>query len=1405
MPAFIIIKTYGSGKIKSFVTDGGNGVYKVGIDIGSVSINFVVIDEMRRIVRSSYVRHMGRPMEVARDLLSDADKGFEIDFVAATGTGGKTLAPLIGAAFVNEIVAITKGFDYLNPHVRTVVDIGGEDSKLIIFESGGKDNRLKLKDFSMNALCAAGTGSFLDQQASRLRFTIEEFSEVALKSKNPPRIAGRCTVFAKSDMIHLQQIATPDYEIVAGLCYALARNFKGNIAKGKDVMSPVAFVGGVAANSGMRRAIMEVFLLQDSQFFVPEHFTSMGAIGAVYTVLDEPDLRQQFAGLENIERRLTEKNIRESHDPLTSSKRNLNISYALREIEEKTLGYLGVDVGSISTNLVIIDEDRNVIAKRYLMTEGRPLEAVKKGLAEIGEEVEGKVEILGAGTTGSGRYLTADFIGADIVRNEITAQAEAAININPQVDTIFEIGGQDSKYISVDNGVIVDFEMNKACAAGTGSFLEEQAERLGISIKDDFGNLALSARRPVKMGERCTVFIESDLVHYQQRGARTDDLVSGLSYSIVTNYLNKVVGDRRVADNIFFQGGTAFNKGVVAAFEQVLNKPVVVPPHHDVTGAIGVAILAMKEKTWGKSGFKGFDLSKRQYEIDTFECKGCENLCEIRKVTVEKEPPLFYGSRCEKYDVVRKTERRQIEDLVKFREDLLNTIYDKQVQGEVIGIPKLLNMTEYLPLWKAFFSELGFSVVLSDMTNKKIIREGVETIIVESCFPVKLAHGHVLNLINKGVKRIFMPSVINFKKTSKSAPNSFACPYAQSLPYTVRASVDFAKHDVTLECPVIYFGEGKERALKNLLLYGEKLGKSKRQIVRALDLALEVQETFYRRIRERGLQFLSNAGKDERIIVIIGRPYNSLDPGANLNIHKKLMDLGVSPIPIDMIPLTDDVEPDAALEHMYWGYGQKILRAAKFLRNNANHYGVYVTNFGCGPDSFITHSFRRTMGDKPFLQLEIDEHSADAGIITRLEAFLDSIKNAKPQHEPGIDRKPPIVLMSNNRKIYIPYMSDHSIAIAGAFRACGVEAHVFPESDEETVFCGRKHTTGRECYPCILTTGDMLKLVRTEDPDKLAFFMPSGGGPCRFGQYHLFHRTVLDEMGFENVPIYAPNQDHRLYKELNMVGGRFTRLGWKALVATDMIIKMLHEIRPFEEKKGETDKVYREALATVVWSIEKGSDTMIEVLHDVVRKFLSIGKKNARKPIVGVVGEIYIRSNRFSNDNLVRKIEEFGGQVWLAPIAEWIGYINYTNKKRMQRRKSFSDTLNVLMTDYIQRKDEHAMERIFTDHLLYGKEPKIEDIISKARPYIHESFEGEAILSVGKAVDFIDKGISGVINVMPFTCMPGTISSALMRLIQKEHDVPILNLAYDGQGSTNISTRLEAFMYQVKEQLRADE
>ncbi|OEU46193.1 MAG: CoA activase [Desulfobacterales bacterium S7086C20] len=1390
----------------------------LGIDVGSISVNTVLVNDSSEIVWEDYSRTRGRPLETTASVLTRLYEKIPTETIAScslTGTGATHLAKVLGGIFVNEIIAQTKAAEHFHQDIKTIIEMGGEDAKLILTHRDSAGN-LIIEDFAMNSLCAAGTGSFLDQQAHRMGYSIEDFSKLALQSETPPRIAGRCTVFAKTDMIHLQQAATPDFEIIAGLCFALARNLKSNIGKGKNLLAPVVFQGGVAANHGVRKAFQEVLKLNDGQLIVPKHFASMGAIGAVLKTMENGTSVKRFNGLERLNEYIATHTAKAKHLPPLEYKAarrdNIHGNEQTTRPEGQKSGqpeevYLGIDVGSISTNVVLINNNRKLVAKVYLMTAGRPLEAVKEGLRIIGEKYAGKVKVVGAATTGSGRYLTGDFVGADIIRNEITAQATAAADIDPMVDTIFEIGGQDSKYISLKNGVIVDFMMNKVCAAGTGSFLEEQAEKLGMSIKEEFGSLAISAKNPIRLGERCTVFMESDLVHYQQQGSNKDDLVAGLSYSIVENYLNRVVEQRKVGDLIFYQGATAQNAGIVAAFEKVVGKPVTVPPHCDVTGAIGAGLLAMKERNWKESRFKGFDVSKSQYTTTSFECAKCPNRCEIRKVSVESRRPLFYGGRCERYENKRQsTENRKLPDLFAQRQEwLLETPFQEMVytaprgRHGTIGIPRTMFFMELAPFFITFLETLGYEVIISEQTHKKLIHKGLECTVAETCFPIKVAHGHILDLFDKGVKTIFLPHVVDLKHASQSS-FSYLCPYAQTLAYMIHSSIDFKKAQVRALQPVLYFGRGYSKLLRGLKSLSKSLAVNSRAINNATAAAWKAQERFYNRLRNRGDEILSGLAPDEKLMIIVSRPYNGFDPGINLNLPKKLRDLDTLAMPVDFLRLDEHSPDNSSITSQYWRFGQKIMSAAEIIRDNPQLFAIYITNFGCGPDSFISHFFHDRLQGKPYLEIEIDEHSADVGAITRLEAFLDSLNNARLKPKKTRSQVYHRHNGTYRRKVFIPPMSDQAYAVAAAFRACGVDSEVLPESDEQTLSIGHQFTSGKECYPCILTTGDMIKRVRNTgfDPDRSAFFMPSGTGPCRYGQYHRFHRLVLDRLGYGNVPIYAPNQSEVFYKELGMVNGDFPKLGWQGLVAVDLLEKLVRQVRPYEREPGASNRAYSDALEKICRTVENRGN-IVRTLRETKASFETIPKNGlGTKPFVGIVGEIYTRANRFANEDAILKIEALGAEAWMSPVAEWVLYINYIAKERSLQKKQLKTWLKNVWVDYLQRRYEHRYSAVFDGMLRYLWEPSTRSILKNAMPYIHPSFRGESVLSLGKSVDYIKRQTAGLVSIMPFTCMPGTIVSALLKRFKEENNnIPYLNLSYDGQTETNTSTRLEAFMYQV--------
>ncbi len=1399
----------------------GTGIL-IGLDIGSVSLNSVVMDEDYNILEDYYDYVHGKPFSVLHDrltrLLGDHPDG-SIRGLAITGAGGRLATELIGGLCVNEIIAQATSASRLFPDARTVIEIGGEDSKLIILESDGADDYPRLVDFEMNSICAAGTGSFLDQQARRIGVRIEnEFGELALKSVSPPRIAGRCSVFAKSDMIHHQQIATPLHDIVAGLCFALARNFRSTVARRKEMKRPVLFTGGVAANAGMVRAFREVLELSPGELIIPEHHASMGAIGAVmYSRLNGNSVNG-FTGLEKLEEYLRKSTASFVSLPM------LKESAALynKDVKIKSNGkgklrvYLGIDVGSLSTNVVLIDPEHNVVARRYLPTAGKPLEAIKKGLSEIFDEAGNFVEVIGAGTTGSGRYLTGDFIGADAIRNEITAQATAAIDYDPTVDTIFEIGGQDSKYISIENGVVVDFEMNKVCAAGTGSFLEEQAEKLNIKIVGEFGDLALRSKSPVKLGDRCTVFMESDLNTFMQKGARDENLVGGLAYSIVYNYLQKVVADRRIGDRIFFQGGVTNNKAVVAAFEQVLGKEIIIPPHFDVTGAIGAAILAQRSMTEGqKTTFKGFGIRNAGYEISRFVCNGCVNHCEISSVKIEGEKkPLFYGGRCEKWETdSRKKKNDHIPNLFLKRTEMLMGDYREQEPDgrPTVGIPRALMIYyQQFPFWRTFFEELGLRVVLSRESDRALVTRSLETVTSETCLPVELMHGHVIDLIEKGVDYVFMPFIVSGKYKEGDTTSNSNCPWIQSFPFMVRAALRDRVDEKKFLTPTLHFRYFEGALTKEMTsFFGERLGFDAATVKKALMKADGKQTAFERGVAEYGRRVMAEIPAGCRPAVILGRPYNSTDPHLNLSLAEKLIAQNVMPVPLDMLDISvADLYKN--YRNMYWPNGQKIIAAARHVAQTDGLYAVYISNFRCGPDSFIWHYVTEELKGKPFLHLEVDEHSADAGMVTRIEAFLDSLegseKNAKKVIEvirprPGLPEPPA------HRTLYFPYMHDGARFVAAAARSVGIPSEVLPRQTEEDIALGRKYTSSKECFPMICTTGSFLRKLMEPgaDPSRMSFFMPDHNGPCRFGQYNQFQRILFDRLGYKDAELVTPSND-TAYADLAGDRSRQFRINaWKGFVAFDFIRKLYREIRPYELNAGDSEAVYQKALVKTEASVEKNCRGLRRVLVETASEFVAVKvDKSRRKPVIAVLGEIFMRDNAGCNGNIANRLEALGAEVLIGPFSEWITYSThrYTRDSRWKND----------MKGMLRSKIQGIGQEVIVDYLLRGirklsdttKDVSLHEMLRLSNRYVSEFYDGDPPIALGMSSALAGRGVSGIAAILPFTCMPGTLIASVSDSFRKDHDnIPFLNIPYDGQDSVSLETRLQAFFFQVREYAEA--
>ena len=966
------------------------------------------------VLLSKYRRLEGDPGRASLELLEEFRRVLGehgTSQIRVTGSGGRTVAQAVGAEYENEFRALAKGIRTLYPQVRSVFEMGGETSKYIRLGSGNDDDQLGIQDYQASTDCAAGTGSFIDQQASRLLYEVEEVGAAACGATCAARVAGRCSVFAKSDMIHAQQKGFTADQILRGLCEAVGRNFKSSIVKGRQVVPPVAFVGGVALNAGVREALRGVFRLSESDFVVPELHCWITALGAgmladgngkshaVVVVPAAAEPKSEFPSMDA----LSLENVTLLRDGVAADN-NLHFWQPRPELGHRSPAtpvdaYLGIDVGSVSTNLVVIDSEGNLLKEIYVSTAGRPIEVVTEGLRTIEEEIGGLVRIRGVGTTGSGRELIGELTGADTVNDEITAHKTGAMHVCRQmgmadVDTIFEIGGQDSKFIRLRGGVVVDFTMNEACAAGTGSFLEEQAEKLGVAIKGEFAELAMSSEKPIRLGERCTVFMGRDVSSLLLRGATVPDLCAGLAYSVALNYLNRVVRGRNIGENIFFQGGTAYNDAVAAAFSVVLKKRIVVPPHNGVIGAIGMALIARdRMRARGEqSTFRGFDLKRVQWTSRDFVCRACSNYCEMKEFTIDGEKS-YWGDQCsDKFRKRSKTDREAvIPDLLEHRDRILDRALKPAVsRWKTIGIPRAMFFYDRFPFWCTFLQELGCNVVVSPPTDGKISTVGEELAIAQPCFPVQVAHGHVQNLLESGVDYVLLPNAVDAETPFMEAESKM-CPWNQTLPFVVRGAGKLEKTlDGKLLCPTVHFRGGIKLVRNELRDLALQLGCSSSAYDAAVDTAYMAQKEFRAALAQAGLEALERLGSTgEPAIVLVGRPYNIYDRAVCCDIPRKLRSLyGINVVPMDFLPL--DGESVAHInDNMYWHSGRLILAAAQIVKRTKGLHLIYISNFKCGPDSYLKSFLDEACG-KPSLVLQFDGHSNDAGYITRCEAYLDS-------------------------------------------------------------------------------------------------------------------------------------------------------------------------------------------------------------------------------------------------------------------------------------------------------------------------------------------------------------------------------------------------------------------------------
>ncbi len=1392
--------------------------WHLGIDIGSVHVKVVAIAPQGE--HHFWVRPAGgKSLDVFTELLKVEVLrcvGNAHICLAVTGIGQDLLADVAGVYMVNEVMATARAAAHLFPGIRTVVDIGGQFSKWILLAGSGP-NPCEVRDFATNGLCAAGTGAFLERQAGRLQISLETLGNIASTASKGCAIAGRCTVFAKSDMIHLQQKGTPTEEIAYGLCLALVRTFMTTVMHGRKITLPVLLVGGGATNPGLVRAFRDL-LGSEEAVIVPEEPMCLGALGAAQIVRDEQTETVSFEEL--IESLTNRPAISRSRDTTTLEPLGMSgqtIAPCLREDPEPVPGpiqaFLGIDVGSVSTNLVLLNAEAKLIQGIYLATRGEPLAAINTGLGQILERYGNRLEILGVGVTGSGRYLAAQVLCADVVRNEITAQLTSAAYYFPDVDTIFEIGGQDSKYIEATKGRLLDFEMNKICSAGTGSFLEEQAQRLGINIHEEFTKLALSSTSPCDLGTRCTVFIDSELVCALQQGVSVDNLCAGLAYSVARNYLDKVVAGRHIGKTIVFQGGTASNGAVVAAFHKILGRKVRVHPYNRLSGAIGAALLAARQMECYpyKTNFAGFEACKVAI-VSSFICKRCENRCEVNRITASGRIAHF-GDICERYtekdlyrsEAIERTKtQRPFPELFALREKLLektNAAASNIEDGRMrVGIPRASLALEFLPFWMSLVSELGFAPVVSARVDPAKVAEMGRGVPAEVCLPLKAAAACVASLIHEHqVPNVFVPSLLECLPR-KDGGDTHTCLYAQQFPDMLRA-----EYKDKLIHAQFAFGENPWDDLEGTRALVKAFNKPLHKVLFAMDKARKVYEQFVQARENLGREALQ--ASFDRAVVVLGKPYNTHDPGLNLFLARHLERLGLPAIPWDCLPLSQ-IALSERWDTLPWHYSREQLRVLEFIRSDHRLFPVLLSNYGCGPDAFTIKHLEEMLCDRPRLFLEFDEHRGEAGLVTRLEAFADEINSyidlgaiwsATPKATRGSMPRP------CGKRLFIPSFSEHAYIYAAVLQSAGLDAQVLPMPDAETLRLGEELSSGRECHPFSIILGELARISRSRELQKGDVFVsPSTTTPCLIRQYGDAYRILAERARLPEIEIW----DAAGREIGNVIGMSGLLRLYEGLSAVDFLYVLATRLRAYERLSGTVDDIFTDAIAKVSRAVANKRSVETELING-VRELLAAQRDGnpGDKAVIGVTGDLYTRINPIGNRGLFHHLESMGCEVWPSPY--FVANVDITawrdsrrNARRLHIKDAFWGTLSWGITMGVLKR---LFRNIDPQALALATEQKPSRLVELAEPFVSEYTNWLVLLGVGKIADFIDSGVQGVINAVALHCMVGVAIDAALPLLRNTYtNTPIITLTYGGTEGPAQHIRLETFIHTVLERVKHD-
>jgi len=1408
-------------------------MYSLGINIGASNIKVTML-EGNSILWNAVEPHEGSFLETLKKVLSSHPVQAGVQTLA-TGTEGRHL---LNVNSVIEPLCIEEALRHSGNQVDALVSLGGEDLVVYTIDS----NKKIITSFSGNK-CASGTGEFFKQQLARMNMKLGDINAIPADSC-VLKLSSRCSVFMKSDCTHrLNKGEAKTGDIVLSLSDVMAIKVVDFLKRARIEKGKVLLVGGVTQNHYLLKFIRE--RMPAIEFIIPPEAPYFEAYGAALlaqssgTPLPSPDAlfkssRIQFKRF---------KSLKTAQGKVTYLPSQKGRVVAGREY------ILGVDGGSTTTKACLIDMETNEITSSfYGRTHGDPVGALKNCLIEMKKQIredigDGKISITLAATTGSSREILGVFLETPGVYNEIIAHAVGTTFYRDNIDTIFEIGGQDAKYVSLKNKVPIDYAMNEACSAGTGSFLEESAQGdLNIPDAALIGDIALAAKDPLKFGEHCSAFINSDIRNAVQQGASREDITAGIVTSIVSNYLNRVVGNRNIGKNIVLQGGVAKNKAVPLAFAMLLDKNILVPPDPELMGCFGVGILAKQKVA------EGF-LSKSSYDIDAilattivyekeFQCKACDNFCPVRILNVNGHKYMF-GGRCNKYANIRKKKEFNEAEVVDYIEKRNEILFkecapnpDELVKKHhyVVGIPRCFSIYTLWPLYSWFFHALGIETFVS----REIAHEGTARVESSYCFPAEIAHGAVQDIFNRKIDYIFLPHFRDMESYEKDSPANF-CPITQSLPYYIKKAFPEIPETKYL-APVVSFMYGLEKAAEPFIAMAAALGVSAGDAQNAFNLAYQKQMECFARFTALGREALEAAKKTKRpVIAILGRPYNSFTADANMGIPRKYTSRGHTVIPFDILPFADlPIYPN-----MYWYYGQQDMKAAMLLKDEDNIFVTYISNFSCAPDSFMLHYLKWIMGTKPFLILELDSHTADAGVDTRIEAFLDiiegyrskltdlreerydnglrfinnkgediHIRNSVTGEKIPIRNNPRVTLLLSN-------MGRLSAELVGAaLRGLGVNAQAMPVPDIYALQLARNHASGKECLPSHLVLGSALKFLASDAYRKdeiYILFVPTTTGPCRTGQYFVFYENLFRDLRMENVVIFTMDSDNS-YTEL---GTEFTKYAWWAAIIGDYMKDVETSLRTCAADPAEAMRIYDQSWQKMLGVAERDITKVLPVLQEIADEISAIplARKMEDCPRVLIVGEIYVRRDDFAVDELIQQFSRHGIVGKVSNIAEWFYYCDFVRHYELKKKLSLQPWYRRVFAQEFRDIIDWHIEHIYKKNV----EKKVRDILSTTdlvphtphdmktimknteKHFVGLDLYSEISISSGVAATAMMDGFSGIVNISPFACLIGRVIEGLYTPWARERKYPTISIEIDGNLlPPNVLSKLEIFMLNVK-------